>query len=129
MQEPKYKILVIDDEPGYRKFYNKILTKTFAAEVIEAADPKVAFEYLKNNDNPDLILLDMQMPVMDGHTALKKIRSNTKTKDIPVIAATALNTTELVAGLLKLKISDYIVKPTNSQIAIQKIKKVLDSIE
>lgn len=129
MQEPKYKILVIDDEPGYRKFYNKILTKTFSAEVIEACNPKDAFDYLKGNDNPDLILLDMQMPVMDGHTALRKIRGNPKTKEIPVIAATALNTPELVAGLLKLNISDYIVKPTNSQIAIQKIKKVLDNIE
>ena len=129
MDYSKFKIMVIDDEQAYLKYYHVIIKNKLDAEVVEAINPKIAFEYLKNNDLPDLIILDMQMPVMDGHTALKYLRNNKKTQDIPVIISTALKNKQLVASLLRLRISDYIVKPTNKDLVIQKIKKVLDNIE
>ncbi len=129
MDYSKYTILVIDDEVGYRKFYSKIIQKAFKAKVVEASNPREAFDYIKEHDLPDIIILDMQMPVLDGYSTLKMLRSNQATKDIPVIASTALNNSQLISSLIKLKISDYIIKPTNSKITIEKIRKVLDTLE
>jgi CheY-like chemotaxis protein len=129
MDYSKYTILIIDDELGYRKFYSKIISSYFKSKVVEACNPGEAFDYIKDNPVPDLILLDMQMPVMDGYTALQKIRAYSKTANTKVIASTALNNTQLISSLIKLKISDYIVKPTDKKTAINRIKKVLDSIE
>jgi CheY-like chemotaxis protein len=129
MDYSKYTVLIVDDEPSYRKFYSKVIANAFKAKIIEASNPREAFDYLNANEPPDLILLDMQMPVMDGYTALKKIRLNPKTANTPVIANTALNNSQLVSSLIKLNISDYIVKPAESMKVVEKIKKVFDSFE
>jgi len=129
MDYSKYMVLIIDDEVGYRKYFSKMISSAFKAKIVEAENPKVAFEFLSNNNLPDLIILDMQMPVMDGYTALKKIRSNPKTAEIPVIASTALNNAQLFTSLIKLSISDIILKPANKQIVLEKIEKVFESLE
>lgn len=120
-------ILIIDDDKLFRKYLGEKLEKILQVKILEAENPKVAFEILKKT-KPDLILLDMEMPVMDGYSALKLLRSIPSTTSIPVIACTALHDRVLVVALLKLKISDYIEKSTNSTTMVKKIKKVLDTI-
>ncbi len=120
-------VLLCDDDPAYRKILSSILKKTFKVTVREATNPQEAFSLIKES-MPDLLVLDMQMPVMDGLTALKFLRSNDATKELPVIACTALSYGDLFMSLAKLKISDYIVKPSNAKIISGKFHKALNEI-
>ena len=117
-------VLVIDDSEAYRMMMKKVIELYFYANVYLAENPGEAFEMIPKI-NPDLIILDMQMPVMDGFTALKNIRSIEGTKDIPTIAFTALSTSTLVAELVKWKINDFIKKPTTTEIIVKKLKPFL----
>lgn len=117
-------VLVIDDGEAYRMMMKKVIELYFYANVFTAENPGEAFEMIPKI-SPDLIILDMQMPVMDGFTALKNIRSIEGTKDIPVVAFTALSTSTLVAELVKWKINDFIKKPTTTEIIVKKLKPFL----
>lgn len=118
------KIMIIDDNKLFRKFMNKLVEINFGCKIIEVEHPKEAFEYLKSG-KPDLMLLDMEMPYMDGFTFLKLLRRSDFTKDIPVIPITAINSKELILNLSKYKIEDFIIKSAEPDVMIQKIKKVL----
>jgi CheY-like chemotaxis protein len=118
-------IMICDDEVAYRKFLKTILEKSLKADVIEAKNPKEVFDYLNQNPVPSLIFMDMQMPVMDGYTAIKILRRNAKTANVPIIACTALGSKEIVVSLAKLKVNDFIVKPLSDEIIIEKVKKIL----
>lgn len=121
-------VLITDDEPAYRKILGIILEKFFNVKVFEAENPKVCFEVLKHQ-KIDLLFLDMQMPYMDGLTALYHIRQEPHTKDLPVIACTALSTAELITALFKLHIKDYILKPFTEAIVVNKVKKIIVEID
>jgi CheY-like chemotaxis protein len=123
MSDDKILVLIVDDEPAYRKFIKKVVESYYKAEVIEAPNPKDAFDLLKEY-KPDLIFLDMQMPIMDGLTMLKHLRAVSETNKTPVIACTALANLDLLAQLVKLHITDYIVKPINIQQLTEKLNKV-----
>ncbi|MCX6153343.1 MAG: response regulator [Candidatus Kapabacteria bacterium] len=126
MQESLIKILIIDDSDVVRKFMRKLLEISFKAYVHECENPKDAFTYLKDNEI-DIIILDMQMPIMDGLTALKYLRANPRFVNTPVIACTALSSSNLLVQLGQLKIADYIVKPASTELIIQKVSKVIES--
>jgi len=81
------KVLVVDDEEVIRKFLKIHLVK-LGYEVKEAADGEKALEQLKKDDF-DLLICDILMPNKDGWEVIKEVRSNSKTKDIPVIVLTA----------------------------------------
>jgi len=121
-------ILICDDNLTYRKYFKKFVEIRFKVKVVETDDPGEAFNYL-NAHLPDLIIMDMQMPVMDGYTAIKMLRSNTRTKNIPIIAFTAFTSVTLIEGLKRLKINDYIVKPSTEEIVFNKIYDILSRIE
>ncbi len=120
-------VMLVDDDPAYRKILSSILKKHFQANIVESSNPQEAFGLMKDN-LPDLLVLDMQMPVMDGLTALKFLRSNEATRNLPVIACTALSYGDLFISLAKLKIADYIVKPSNAKIISGKFHKALNEI-
>jgi CheY-like chemotaxis protein len=124
MGKSELNIMLIDDNEMFRKFLRKLLEVSLKTSVIEAENPKDAISYLENSD-VDLIFLDMQMPVMDGLMALKLIRANTRFKETPVIACSALSAPKLLLELGKLGISDFIVKPSSPGIIIQKVKKII----
>jgi len=66
---------------------------------------------LEANEGVDLVLMDIMMPVMDGHEAMKKIREQDQYKDLPVIALTALAMSEDRAKCIKSGANDYLAKP------------------
>lgn len=120
-------VLSVDDDPLFRKFLKAIVEKRLGSNFIEASNPQDMFPILEKT-LPDLLILDMEMPYMDGVTALKKIRFNPKFMRIPVIACTALATPELLGALIKLRIEDYIVKTAGQVSTLNKIQKALDKI-
>jgi DNA-binding response OmpR family regulator len=83
------KILIVDDEEVIRKFLRIHLTK-LGYEVKEAADGEQAIKLL-GGDDFDLLICDILMPKKDGWEVIKEVKSDPKTKDIPVIVLTAKN--------------------------------------
>lgn len=123
----KYTVMIVDDDDGYRMLMQKIVESYFQAKVVVAKNPVEAFEVMDKVE-PDLIILDMQMPYMDGFTALQNIRHGEKTKNTPVVAFSALGNDQLLSELIKWKISDYIKKPTTTKVVVEKIGNVLKRI-
>jgi len=119
------KILVVDDEPGMVMVVSKFL-KHNGYEVITAQD---GLECISKSETelPDLILLDNVMPNMDGQTALVKLRASNKTKDIPVIMVTALSDEKNIASAQKGGAVEYVVKPFDYTVLLEKIAKALKS--
>ena len=81
------RILVVEDNDRNRRLL-KVLLKANGYEVIEAATGEEAMNYLKSQ-KPDLILMDIQLPKIDGMALVREIKSKAETKDIPVVAVTA----------------------------------------
>ncbi len=94
--------------------------------VIEAGNPVEAFEILKTV-TPDAIILDLQMPYMNGLTVMEHLRRIPATKDIPVLACTGMTHKNIVTELLKLNISGIIAKPFNSDTVIEKLRIIFDA--
>lgn len=105
------KILIVDDNPKYLQD----ALPMYGYEVKVATDGVQALKILAKLDkaeNPfDLILLDVMMPNMNGWDTLKSIRSNEKTKHVPIIMLTAVNEEQKMVSGLKIGADDYIVKP------------------
>jgi len=103
------KILVVDDEEVIRKFLKIHLTK-LGYEVKEAEDGEKALEQI-GKDDFDLLICDILMPNKDGWEVIKEVRSNPKTKDIPVIVLTAKNEDSDMFKGYDLGANYYMTKP------------------
>jgi len=97
MLESRRKALVVDDESDVRLFVRTIL-ETAGWTVDEAANGQEALD-LANEDPPDLVVLDLMMPVKDGFETFRELREGVFTKDIPVVMLTAVNQFEQGAQL------------------------------
>lgn len=106
----KLKVLIAEDDE-YSDIYLTLLLQKFSKEILHAKTGKEAVEICLDNKDIDLILLDIKMPVMDGYTALTKIREFNK-KSV-VIAQTAYRVTGDKENLKKSGCDDYINKPIN----------------
>jgi len=118
-------ILLVDDEPGFHKIVTKIL-KTQGYTVLTASNGQEGLHALKTV-RPDLILLDIMMPIMNGFEFFKLVRQNEKYTNIPIIIASAR---KLMKGTFVAMGADaFILKPFNSDELIFKIKFLLkDSV-
>ncbi|MDD5240232.1 MAG: ATP-binding protein [Sulfuricella sp.] len=95
-KEGKPKVLVVDDDPGVRDYFTQLLQEQ-EYEVITAADGQAALAAAKNHQ-PDLITMDLSMPVMDGHTAIALLRADTELKHIPIMVISAIPGWETAGG-------------------------------
>ena len=118
----KKKVLVVDDEPNVRRLLRTILSKNF--EVFEAEEGKQAID-IANAKKPDVILMDMMMPKMDGLTACHAIKQNPATRSIPIIMVTAIGFELNVKLSQQMGASGYVTKPFSSQVLLEKIAEVL----
>lgn len=110
----KPRILIVDDVTENLHTLMNILRDDYA--IVAATTGEKALEIAARDPVPDLILLDVKMPVMDGYEVLHHLKTNEKTADIPVIFVTALSETADEEKGLKLGVADYIVKPINSNL-------------
>ncbi len=113
------KILIIDDQPGNLAILFDYLDK-FNAEIILAQNTEIAIK-IAENKKPDIILLDIIMPEMNGFEVCKKLKEHVKTKDIPVIFMSALNDTDSIVKGFNAGGVDYIVKPVRQEEVIARI--------
>ena len=117
-------ITVIDDMIGNLKVVGKILLGE-GFEVVMTQDSKKAIEVLETNP-PDLILLDIMMPFINGYELCEQIKNNDKLKDIPVIFLTAKNETTDLVRAFDVGGVDYIVKPANREELLVRVKTHLE---
>lgn len=119
-----HKILVIDDNAMNRKLFGFLL-KNAGCEVFEAEDGRQGLERAKTVA-PALILMDIQMPDMDGISALKALRENEATGSIPVIAITSYAMKGDRERFLSEGFIDYISKPIDNEAFLASVKIALD---
>jgi len=118
------KILFIEDEPNLQKTLGEILHQE-GYEVKPAFDGQEGLELAKS-EKPDLILLDLILPKIDGFTVLKEVKKDPVLKDIPVIVLTNLEGSSDVERALELGATTYLVKANYSlEEVVAKIKQAL----
>jgi DNA-binding response OmpR family regulator len=113
------RILVVDDDPNIAETIQQRLTY-YGCEVITAADGEEGLTKAAD-EKPDLILLDINMPVMNGHDMLKRLRGQEKMRDIPVIMCTVSDEAEDITVASSFNIRDYITKPFYCGDLVEKI--------
>jgi two-component system, OmpR family, KDP operon response regulator KdpE len=113
-------ILVVDDEPQIRRVLRTTLT-TEGYAVIEARDGAEALDKVRS-ERPDLILLDMNMPVLDGLQACREIRS---ASDVPIIMVTVRNAEKDKVRALDAGADDYVVKPFGFPELLARVRALL----
>lgn len=117
----KNRVLVIDDDPKILKMINTVLSSEEDLEV-RTADSGFQAGLLISNWLPDIILLDMLMPEMDGFAVSRQLKSDEKTKDVPIIAVTVLKDPKEIKRMRSAGITDYISKPFKSEDLVNKVK-------
>jgi two-component system cell cycle response regulator DivK len=116
-------ILVVEDNNRNRRLL-KILLESRGYEVIEAVTGEEAMRYLRDS-NPDLILMDIQLPNVDGLELTRNIKSDPKTADIPIVAVTAYAMKGDRERILEAGCDGYISKPIDTRKLILLVTETL----
>ncbi|GHV30481.1 response regulator [Synergistales bacterium] len=119
MEKTNKTIVIVDDNPANLKIGKGILAEFYGTFTKPSAIKM--FELLENTI-PDLILLDIEMPEMDGYEAIKRLKENPRTRDIPVIFLTSRSDSESEIAGLDLGAVDYIFKPFSPALLLKRIK-------
>ena len=120
----KFNILVVDDTPDNLIMMSELLKDEYKVKV--ANNGEKALKISQSQTPPDLILLDIMMPVMDGYEVCRQLKANPQTQHIPVIFLTAkTDATDETKGL-EIGAIDYITKPINPAILMARVKTHLD---
>ena len=120
-------VWIVDDDVMNLRMAEFILSQ----EQYEVVKLESGFECLRllKKKTPDLILLDVQMPLMNGIKTLEAIRADRETRDIPVVFLTASADTETVVEAGRLGVVDYVVKPFMPQELLKRVEKALGTEE
>ncbi|HMK46258.1 MAG TPA: response regulator [Methanocella sp.] len=118
------KIMIVDDEPDVVDLV-KLVLKSEGYDVITAYSGREALEKI-GKDVPDLILLDIMMPQMDGWEVYQRIRADPQTSKVPVAMLTAKSQSiDKMIGLHVVQVDDYITKPFGRAELLERVKKIL----
>jgi two-component system chemotaxis response regulator CheY len=124
MSAPSYSCLVVEDSPMMRQLIVFALSRIKNMTVTEADDGIVALKKLAH-ERFDLVITDINMPVMDGLKLVRKIRGDERHKDVPVIVITTEGSNEDRARALALGASAYITKPIQAPQVLVIVKELL----
>ena len=113
-------ILIVDDKPENLTVMNEILYQEY--KVKATTNPEIALKIATSSEVPDIILLDIMMPVMDGYEVCRRLKANEITKNIPVIFFTAKTDDINETKGFELGAVDYITKPINPSVVKARIK-------
>jgi len=119
----KAKILIVDDEPFNVDVLQQELEE-LNYQIITAANGQEALDKIRSQQ-PDLILLDLMMPVLDGFAVLSQIKADNDLRDIPVIIVSAADDSKSIVKGIKHGADDYITKPIDADHLKKKVKEHL----
>ncbi len=120
VDDKRFRVLVVDDTAENVDVLAGILTEHFRVSV--ALDGAKALKIVRSDTPPDLILLDVMMPEMDGYEVCRRIRENPDTRDIPVIFVTAKAEVEDETRGFELGAVDYITKPVSPPVVLARVR-------
>jgi two-component system, OmpR family, alkaline phosphatase synthesis response regulator PhoP len=120
-----HKILVVDDEPPIVRLMEFILARE-GHEMIVAVNGEEALACVTEH-NPDLVLLDIMMPRIDGYEVARTLRADPRYCEIPIIMLSAKAQDEDVRRGVEVGVNEYITKPFNPQDLVRAVNKYLDS--
>ena len=120
----KPKILIVDDEPFNVDYLEQELEE-LNYETIAAVNGQDALEKIAS-ESPDLVLLDIMMPIMDGYAVLEKVKTDPVARNIPIIVISANNDLQSVIKGIKLGAEDYLPKPFEPTLLQARIQASLD---
>jgi len=128
------KILLIEDNPNQAHFMIRALKKyNLADKLVWVTDGEEALDYIfaqgkysdrSIEDTPNVILLDMHLPKIDGLEVLERIKSDTRTQSIPVIVLSSSPEEQRIAKSYKLSVNGYVLKPKDSYKYVDTIKEI-----
>lgn len=116
-------ILIVDDDPLNRELVMEILEMAEYA-VLQAEDGVGLLERVKT-ERPDLILMDLQLPGIDGLSLIRDLKTHDETRSIPVVVTTAFDHPELYAKAMEAGCAAYLTKPLESCILLKTVANVL----
>jgi CheY-like chemotaxis protein len=111
--------LIADDERNHRTMVRRMLER-LGVRVEEFANGQELLQRLEAVD-PDLIVLDVDMPIMNGLQAIQAIRASAKQQDVPIVVVSSLANPDEVQQLVALGVSDYLLKPIRVEQAIARL--------
>jgi len=117
-------ILIVDDAPENLQVLGELLQGEFRVKVANAGQR--ALQIAATDPPPDLVLLDIMMPEMDGYTVLERLRADARTRDIPVMFVTAMGARGDEERGLALGAQDYITKPIQPGIVLARVRTQLE---
>ncbi len=123
-----FKVLLVDDDEVVCLFLGRLLTNKFDCTVITAENGLEALSAIEK-EAPDIVFMDITMPVMDGVETLELIRKDPKFKNLPVIMLTALKDKATVNNVMSLGVLAYLLKPLQYNSAYEKIKEIFEQIK
>jgi CheY-like chemotaxis protein len=132
-QAQEVTILLVEDDPGHARLIEKNLRRSNVAnDIVTLGDGQQAIDYLYGSGKyetarytlPLLILLDLNMPVLDGYQVLERIKADDRTRRIPVIVLTTTDDAREVARCYQLGCNVYVTKPVDYQQFSEAIQKL-----
>jgi CheY-like chemotaxis protein len=120
------KVLIVDDERLIRDAFGDLLKDTYI--ILKATSGEEAIR-VTLAESPDILLLDLRMPGIDGYQVCQRLKSDPSTSHIPILVVTALTeTTDKVKGLLH-GADDYLIKPVDAEDLTEKVRQILRRFE
>jgi len=120
----KSKILLVDDKPEFSQLVKTFLSRNYDVEL--AGNGFLAISKLQSGYLPDLIVSDINMPVVDGKTLIRQLQASAVFRHIPVIVVSTIDKSAERIELLKTGASDFIIKPFNPEELEIRIEKLLN---
>ncbi|MDH5516342.1 MAG: response regulator [Gammaproteobacteria bacterium] len=118
------KVIYIEDNAANQRLVTQVFKRLPEIELLNADEPVSGLELVALH-NPDLILLDINLPGMDGFEVFKRLKADEKTSNTPVIAISANAMQEDIDKALAMGFEDYIVKPINISALLQVLENML----
>jgi len=118
-------VLLVDDYPDAREMYSEYLQFS-GFDVVEAANGMEALQRAAD-EAPDIILMDLSLPVMDGWEATRRLKADKTTADIPIVALTGHALAGILEGAKKAGCDAFVTKPCLPEDLVKEIRKVLSA--
>jgi CheY-like chemotaxis protein len=123
-KDEKVRVLLVDDYPDAREMYSEYLSFS-GFDVVEAANGMEALERAAA-DGPDIVLMDLSLPVMDGWEATRRLKADSRTAHIPVVALTGHALAGISEGARQAGCDAFVTKPCLPEDLVKEIRRVLE---
>ena len=122
----KAKVMIVDDDAGTLRNIKSLLSDMY--DVVVANSGRKALEIL-GMENPDIILLDYEMPLMKGPETMRHIREKRGFENIPIVFLTGVNDRAQITAALAMKPTGYLLKPVNKEKLLNTVLEALNSVD